>query len=157
MDDINEFLAYAIRLEEDAARRFGELADAMETHGNQEVASLFRQFADFSRLHLKEARARAGFHDVPEMAAGDFTWPGGSGDSPEAAGIGGADPFTDVDMALALALESERAGRDYYAHVHATTADSEVRRLAADFVAEEQEHVETLERWIARRSAAAAE
>lgn len=156
MNDVNEFLAYAIRLEEDAARRFGELADAMETHGNTDVAALFRQLSDFSRLHLEEARNRAGFHDVPEMAAGDFRWPG-EGDSPEAASIGGADPFTDVDMALDLALDSERAGRDFYARVLAETQDPEIRVLAAEFTAEEQEHVDTLERWIAGRKASAAE
>lgn len=156
MNDVNEFLAYAIRLEEDAARRFGELADAMETHGKADVAGLFRQLSDFSRLHLEEARNRAGFHDVPEMAAGDFQWPGGPGDSPESASIQGADPFTDVAMALDVALESEKAGMAFYAHIERVTEDPEVRALAAEFAEEEREHVQTLERWIARQEAAPA-
>jgi len=32
---VEEFLAYAIKLEEEAAMRFGELADAMESCGNR--------------------------------------------------------------------------------------------------------------------------
>ena len=66
MDSIRKVLAHAVRLEAEAARRFDELAEHMATHGNRDVEAAFRQFADFSRLHLKEAMARAGFRHIAD-------------------------------------------------------------------------------------------
>ena len=37
MDDVNLFLAHAIQLERDAARRFEDLMHSMQTAGNREV------------------------------------------------------------------------------------------------------------------------
>jgi rubrerythrin len=59
MESVEEFLAYSINLEQEAATRFGQLADAMESCGNREVGKLFRRLADYSRLHLADARALA--------------------------------------------------------------------------------------------------
>ena len=47
MESVEEFLAYAIRLEQDAAERFGQLADAMESCGNRDVGRLFRRLSDY--------------------------------------------------------------------------------------------------------------
>ncbi|MFT3848131.1 MAG: ferritin family protein [Propionivibrio sp.] len=49
MDDIYAFLAHAVQLETDAARRFEELAEQMRTAGNSEVQEFFQQMAEFSR------------------------------------------------------------------------------------------------------------
>lgn len=151
MDDIGEFLAHAIQLEAEAATRFDELADAMTTYGNKEVAKFFRQMAEFSRMHLAEARARAGFRDIPEIAPGQFQWP--EGESPEAQGGEGEHYLMTVDYALQLALESETRGRDFYQSVADKTNDPEVRAMALEFVAEESEHVAQLKVWIARQAA----
>jgi rubrerythrin len=43
MESVEEFLAYSINLEQEAATRFGQLADAMESCGNREVGKLFRR------------------------------------------------------------------------------------------------------------------
>ena len=59
MQTVEEVLAYSIHLESEAAARFGELADAMQSAGNREVAGLFRRLSDYSKLHLADARARA--------------------------------------------------------------------------------------------------
>src|SRR6266702_3860078 len=88
---VEEFLAYSIHLEEEAATRFGELADAMESGGNKEVGQLFRRLANYSRLHLADAQARAGFRDIPTFGPRDYIWP--DLESPESAAIWGADPM----------------------------------------------------------------
>jgi rubrerythrin len=87
MNDVAEFLAYAIKLEEDAAARFSDLAESMKTYGNREVAEFFGKMAHFSRLHLAEARKRAGFHKLPDMKPEDYKWPGD--ESPEATSMEG--------------------------------------------------------------------
>jgi Rubrerythrin. len=151
MKSVEEFLVYAARLEQEAALRFDELADAAKSFENQEVAEFFRQMAHFSRLHLEEARKRGGFRDLPEMSPGQFQWP--DEESPEAAAIWGADPNMDVTQAMDLALEAEKRGLAFYADVLAKTDDPEIRVLAREFVEEEAEHVRAIERWIARLAA----
>jgi len=155
MRSVEEFLAYAIKLEEEAMLRFGELADAMATYGNRDVAELFRRLSDYSALHMADAKARAGFRKIPEMKPDEFHWP--QGESPERAAIWGADPFIARDEALHIALEAEKAGLGFYAQVLDTTTDPEIVALAKEFVAEENEHVAELEKWIAARDSGKAQ
>lgn len=151
MKNVEEFLAYAIKLEEEAMLRFGELADSMGTYGNGEVAKLFRRLSDYSALHMADAKARSGFREIPKMGPDDFHWP--QGESPERAAIWGADPFIAREEALHIALAAEKAGLDFYAHVLDTTTDPEIKALAKEFVAEESEHVAELQKWIAAHEA----
>jgi rubrerythrin len=151
METVETFLAHAIRLEQDAADRFGQLADAMEACGNREVGKLFRRLSDYSRLHLSDARARSGFRDMPEQTEVEFVWP--DLESPETAAIWATDPFVGREDALLIALEAEKAGFDYYKKILDTTDDPEIRALAREFVEEERGHVAELERWIAAHKA----
>ena len=147
MDTVEEFLAYAVKLEEEAALRFGELSDVMQTCGNGDVAKLFRRLSDYSRLHLADARARASFRDLPELKAEDYAWP--DLESPETAGIWAADPLIGRGQALEIAREAEQASLDYYKSVFETTQDPEIRVLAKEFFEEESEHVREINKWIA--------
>ena len=52
--------------------------------------------------------------------------------------------------ALRYARENEVRAMEYYAQVGQQTGDGEVRRLAVEFAAEETEHVEAIEDWLAR-------
>lgn len=143
---VEVFLAYAIKVEEEAALRFGELADAMLAAGNRDAGLLFRKLSDYSRLHLADAKARAGFRDIPVILPDDYRWP--DLESPEAAAIWAADPLIAKGEAMVIALDAEKRGRAFYAHVLATTADPEVKALAAEFTEEESDHVRWLERWM---------
>ena len=151
MKSVEEFLAYAVALEREAADRFAELADAMATYGNREVGSLFRRLSDYSRLHLADAQARAGFRDIPDMKPGDFEWP--DLESPETAAIWAVDPFIGRGQALEIALEAETAGQKFYQNVHDTTTDPEIKALAGEFAEEESGHVAELHKWIAAHKA----
>ena len=146
MKNVEDFLAHTIQLESEAALRFGQLADAMTTVGNREVARLFRRLSDYSLLHLGDARARAGFRTLPTLSADEFRWP--DIESPEAAAIWAADPFIGIEQALQVALDAESAGFDFYAGVLQSTTDPEIRVLAKEFVEEEAQHVAELQRWM---------
>jgi rubrerythrin len=152
MNDVERFLAHAIQLEREAARRYEELTAAMQTDGNAELKAFFGRMAHFSRLHLAEAQARGGFRDLPVIAPADFAWPDGV--SPETADWAGVDAQMDALDALQLALASERRGHAYYAAVAATASDAELRAIATEFADEEAQHVAELERLIAARSPA---
>jgi len=151
MESVELFLAYSIKLEEEAALRFDQLADAMQSAGNREVGKLFRRLADYSRLHMRTARERAGFHALPSFKATEFEWP--DIESPEVAAIWATDPFIGRGEALQVALDAESASLDYYRGILETTEDPEVRAFATEFVAEETEHVNELQRWLALHQA----
>ncbi|HEY9108607.1 MAG TPA: ferritin family protein [Roseateles sp.] len=148
MDSVEVFLAHSIRLEQEAARRFAQLADAMRTNGNVEAGQLFQRLAEFSRMHLADARARAGFRTLPELGEQDYRWP--DIESPETAAIWAADPFIGREQALEVALEAETAGLAYYQGILQATNDPEVRRFAQEFADEEAQHVAELQRWLER-------
>ena len=150
METVEEFLAHAIQLEREAADRFNQLADAMESAGNKEVGKLFRQLAHYSQMHLADANNRSGFRDIPEIEPGGFEWP--DAESPESAAIWAADPMIGPDEALETALAAEMAGLNYYSDVLARTADPEIIAFAKEFVEEESGHVAELKRWIAARA-----
>lgn len=143
---VEVFLSYAIKLEEEATLRFGQLADAMDAAGNKPVGALFRKLSDYSRLHLSDARARAGFRDVPVLLPPEYQWP--EMESPESAAIWATDPLIAYEEAMDVALESEKRGYAFYKSVLDRTEVPEIKALAKEFVAEEAEHVEWLEKWI---------
>lgn len=147
INSVEVFLSYAIKLEEEATLRFGHLADAMDASGNKPVGALFRKLSDYSRLHLQDAKARSGFRDVPVILPADYQWP--DFESPETAAIWATDPLIAYDEAIEIALDSEKRGYAFYKLVLDTTTDPEIKALAKEFVEEEAEHVQWLEKWIA--------
>lgn len=142
MNSVATFLLHAVTLEREAARRYEELSAAMGTEGQRELRDFFARMAHYSRLHLAQATARAGFRELPDLAPAQLEWPDGI--SPEMAGWAGVDAQMDARAALELALEGERRGYAYYAAVASTTLDIELRTLAAEFAAEEAEHLAEL-------------
>ena len=142
-----EFLAHAIALEHEAAERYLELADMMEAHRNDEVSALFRDMVRFSRLHHDSIVERAGGVALPTLRSWQYRWT----QPPEAGGDEAFDYTLDAYERAALRAR-ERGARDASttADVGQHSSDPEVKRLAAEFAAEETEHVEALEDWLAR-------
>ena len=150
---VDEFLGYTVKVEEDAAIHFDELAAMMENCGNQEVSRLFRQLAGFSRLHLAEAKKRAGSIDLTKVIPPDYVWPNHA--TPERTEIWAGDPTLSRLDGLRAALQGERRGYEFYRAVAAKTKSPEIEAMAKEFVKEEAEHVKILEAWITREEWAA--
>ena len=153
INSVDEFLGYAVKVEEDAAIHFDMLAGEMEGCGNQEVAKLFHQLAGFSRLHLAEAKSRAGSIDPDKNVPPDYVWPNHA--TPERTELWAADPSLTRLDGLRAALQGERRGYEFYRAVVATTKTPSVAEMAKEFVKEEAEHVKILEAWITREEWAA--
>ncbi len=147
MNTVELFLAHAVALEREAARRYEDLAAAMATEGNQPIAQFFARMAHYSRKHLAEAMARGGFRKLPPLEPHEYEWPDGT--APETAGWAGVDALIGPQEALALALDGERRGHAYYLAIATSTRDPELRALAGEFAAEEAEHVRELEKLVA--------
>ena len=140
------FLAHAIALEREAAERYLELADMMEAHRNDEVATLFRDMVRFSRLHHDSIVLRASGIALPVIAPWQYAWR----HPPEAGGEEAFDPALNAYDALRYARENELRAMQYYSDAGLSSSDAEVKRLAAEFAAEETEHVQALDDWLAR-------
>ncbi|MDE2614957.1 MAG: ferritin family protein [Burkholderiales bacterium] len=140
------FLAHAIALEREAAERYQELADMMEAHRNDEVSQLFRDMVHYSKLHHDSIVERAVGIELPVLRPNQFQW----SVPPEVGGEEAFDYTLSAYNALRYARENEVRAMEYYAQVGQQTGDGEVRRLAVEFAAEETEHVEAIEDWLAR-------
>ena len=148
---LDQFYSYAIRVEEDAALHFEALSKAMRECGNAEVATLFDQLGSYSRLHLKEAEARASGATAELELPPTTAWP--NLETPEQTTLWAGDSTMSRLDALKAALQGERRGFEFYYAVAGTTKDKEIRRAAKEFVLEETEHVDTLKLWIEREEA----
>ena len=120
----------------------------MDECGNAEVARLFRQLAAFSRLHLGEAKARAGAIADDLVVPPDYVWPDHA--TPERTSLMAGDASLTRLDALKAALQGEKRGYEFYLAVEAKTRDPEIAAMAKLFVREEAEHVKILEAWITR-------
>lgn len=139
-----EFLAHAIALEQEAAERYLELADMMEAHNNLDTAAVFRDMARFSTLHGEDIRKRARALELPKLMSWQYRWK-----TPPEVGEDDAVHYLMTPYhALRYARDNEIRGMEYYKAAAAESADAEVKRLGADFAAEEAEHVVALDKWI---------
>jgi len=140
------FFAHAIALEREAAERYLELADMMEAHRNDQVAALFRDMVRYSRMHHDSIVERAGGTELPELGPWDYAWRY----PPEVGGEEAFDPGLNAYDALRYARENEMRAMQYYSDVGLSSTDPAVQRMAAEFAAEETEHVQALDDWLAR-------
>lgn len=143
---MDEFLAHAVALETEAVERYEELADNMMVHNNEDVGELFAKLADLSRQHATSILALAADRELPALKPWEFAWEGD--EAPETGRAEDSHYLMNRTQALRLALDNERRGRDFYAGVAQKWPDPAVRVLAAEFAAEEGEHVAALERWL---------
>ena len=147
-DSIEDFLAHAVTMEDDAADRYDELADAMEVHHNEDVAELFRKLGDAGRKHAASMRTRAQGKDLPRIQPWDFKWPGG--EAPEMPSHDDVHYLMTPFHGLQIARGVEVAAHAFYQGVADGASDTEVRLLAKECAEEEAVHVDLLDRWMVR-------
>jgi rubrerythrin/ferredoxin len=148
INSLDEFLNFALQVENDAAVHYEQLADAMKAQGNAEVAELFTKLGRYSRLHYEEARQRMVNHVVPMNVPALSLWP--ENVTPESTALWAGDAHLSRLDALKVALQGERRSYEFYYAVANTNADAAICAVAKEFVKEEAEHVEALKQWISR-------
>ncbi|WP_135078703.1 ferritin family protein [Terasakiella sp. SH-1] len=148
INSVENLLAHSITMETEAAERYREIADAMETHNNMEVADLFNLLAGYADKHGAEMQERAKGLDIPHIAPWDYVWE--DNDSPEA-----ADHFqTHYKMTpyhvLQMALKVEKGACAFYTQIAQNSSNPDVIAMAKEFAEEESEHVALLGEWEGR-------
>lgn len=148
IDTLPELLAHALAMETEAAERYEELADQMETHRKGAVAAIFRKLERDEKTHLKELEAMCARYELPHYAPWEFKW-NTAGESPEAIAVDRVSYRMTVRAAVELALVHEQRAADFYAGIADRASDTDVRTLASQFAAEEREHIGWLESCLA--------
>lgn len=142
-----EFMVHAYAMETEAAERYAEFADAMETHNNREVAEMFRKLSRIEQRHAEQILEQMGWKQSPVTAAG-YRWEGVEG--PETADPTELHYLMQPYHALEIALLNEKRARDFFANLAKVTKDKGVRDGALEMQEEEEEHVHLIEEWLAR-------
>ena len=143
---VQDFYAYAAKVEEDTAIHYEELAAVMKDVGNKDVADFFLELADYSRTHLSEVKAHAGTIDPNIHLPAHFTWPHHF--TPKHTDVWAGEPTLARLDALKAGLRGEKRGYEYYYIVADSSGIPEVVEKAKEFLKEEAEHIALLERWI---------
>jgi rubrerythrin len=142
---IEEFMAQAYAMEVEAAQRYTDLADAMDTHNNREVAELFRKMAVIEGKHGTEIMQHMGWKEPPANAVAP-SWEGF--EAAESVPIDEVHYLMRPWHALQLALAAEQRAERFFAELAKSTTDPSVRKAALELQEEEREHVELVRAWM---------
>ena len=139
-----DFMAQAIAMEQEAAQRYDEFADAMEMHNNLEVAAMFRKLAGIESRHADELLAEMGWSELPVFPRIAFEGFEGAETAPSDAIHYLMTPW----HALQVALGAEERAVRFFTKLLEVATDPAVRRAATEMLAEEREHVELVRAWM---------
>jgi rubrerythrin len=144
ISSLADLLAVAYQIEADAVDRYVMLADQMEVHNNLDLVAAFRDLARAEAIHRDEIQRTAGDIDVVAHARNVAKW--NKGESPEAVDLGSAHYLMTPWHALQLALDGEKRALAFFTTIAETAEDPAIRKMAAEFVEEEAEHVNLVNR-----------
>jgi len=139
-----ELYAHAIAIEREAAERYGELAVRMQDEGRDDLARVFQLLADLEGEHLQTLESRTLDVALPAIASDRYHWLDAG--APETAARELVYRLMTPRMALAIALQAETRAQAFFERVFMTCDDPALRALAREMAAEEQGHVQLIER-----------
>lgn len=145
---LDAFMALALAMENEAVERYTDFADAMETHNNPDVATMFRTMAGYEAKHAEAIMAQMGWTEAPHVPREAVCWPGF--ESPEAAPADAVHYLMQPWHALQLALAAELRAEKFFGVLADCATSEQVRRAALELQAEEAEHVALVRAWIAK-------
>jgi len=155
ISSVTDLYAVAYGIEAAAVERYELLAAQMEAHNNPDLVVIFLDLARAEGIHRDEIARLAEEADVDVLAHAPRVgkWP--KGESPEEVDAGAAHYLMTPWHALELALGGEERALDFFSSVAASAKDPKVKKLAEDFMEEEAEHVNLVNRLMRRYPAPA--
>ena len=143
----SDLLVHALVIELEAMRSYKELAKLMEQSGNTEVAQIFAKMSDIEAKHATKIDEQLGDYTGPGLTPSEFRWRDLR--APENINRARLHKLMTPHQALSLALDNEKRAYQFFADVVDNSTDERVCELAAEFAAEEQQHVAWVEAWLA--------
>jgi rubrerythrin len=151
---LQQLMIRAVLMEIEAAERYEEFADTMQTHNSPEVAAMFRRLSVIERRHADQLMAQMGWSELPESGVLHFDWE--AADSPESLEAPETVPADALHYlmrpfhVLQLALDCEERAYRFFDQVAATATDEAVVRTALEMRDEESEHIALIQTWMER-------
>ena len=147
---LESFMAKAIAMELETARRYDELADIVETHdkSDPEVVKLFRSMAGIERKHADALLVQMGWADSPPASVA--AWDVGASEGPETASSEELHYLMQPYHALQIALRNEERAVCFFGLLAAAAGSGPVRAAALAMEQEEREHVALVKAWMAK-------
>ena len=133
-----ELMTEALIMEIEAAQRYTEFADAMETHNNLPVAALFRKMAVIEGRHAEQIMTQMGWTTAP-ATTGKRIWEGF--EAPETTPGDEVHYLMQPYHALELALAAEERAERFFGRLAVEAKSEAVKRAAREMQEEEREHV----------------
>lgn len=147
---LRDLVGIANAVEQEAMRRYGQLAELMERRGDRESAKALRTMQQEELTHVGSVAAWAAELNQPVPPAEDFEWqlpPELAASWDEVAGTALLTPY----RAFSIAVRNEERAFSLYAYLSAHVEDARVAAEADKLAAEELEHAALVRRW--RRAA----
>ena len=145
---LDDFMAQALAMENEAVARYTDFADAMDVHNNREVAAMFRTMARYEAKHARQIMEQMGWTEPPAPPPGGYGWP--VLEAPEAAPSDEVHYLMQPWHALQLALAAEQRAEAFFGELARAATDDAVRAAALELQAEEAEHVQLVRDWMAK-------
>jgi len=145
---VNALYAHAMVIEREAVVRYREFAAHMAEHGNDTVAELFRNLAQFGTEHAYHLAKKTAGMALPKLAAGEYSWLDQEAPVPEAHAF--VLRMLTPRLALEIALRAEERAKAFFDKVIDESSDAGVREVALDMAHDEQAHIAWVNEALAR-------
>ncbi len=144
---VEDLMRYAYAMEQEAAERYAEFADIMETHNNREVAEMFRKLARIEGRHSEQVLEHMSWTTPPAAPEGGYQWERASG--PESGDPEELHYLMQPYHALQIALHNEKRAYEFFRRL-SVDAPADLREAIKEMEADEAEHVALIQSWLDR-------
>lgn len=145
---VRSLYAHAMVIEGESVMRYREFAAHMAEHGNDTVAELFRNLAQFGTEHAYHLAKKTAGMELPKLAAEEYSWLDQEAPVPDAHAF--VMRMLTPRMALEIALRSEERAKAFFDKVIDESGDTGVRKVALDLARDEQAQIAWVNEALAR-------
>ncbi len=145
---VGALYAHALVIEHEAVERYREFASQMSELGNDSLAVLFGQLANFEAEHEYRLAKRAAGLTLPKIATGEYAWLDQDAPVPEAHAF--VLRMLTPRLALEIALRAEQRAKMFFEKVLVESSDAGIRALAFDMARDDESHIAWVNEALAR-------
>lgn len=146
---VSALYAHALLIEREAEARYREFAVNMSEHGNDAVAALFRQLAEFEAEHAYRLAKKTAGMVLPKVDTSEHAWLDRESPVPEAHAF--IYRMLTPRLALEIALRAEEHAKAFFDKILDESGDESICDVAHDMVRDEEAHIAWVEEALARQ------
>ncbi len=145
---VSALYAHAIAIEHEAVARYREFAAHVAEYGNDPVAELFRNLAQYGTEHAYHLAKKTASMALPKLAPGEYSW--FDQEEPVLEAHAFVLRMATPRLALEIALRAEERAKAFFDKVIDESSDAGIREVARDMARDEQSHIDWVNEALAR-------